>query len=191
MDKDQKELGTTQLLLTFFKIGLSTIGGGYAMIPMMEHELVERNSWLEAKEFVDILALAQASPGVFAANMSSHIGYKLGGTRLAILCTLANILPSLIIVLLIAILFREFRQVEYIDYMFRAIRPVVVGLILAPVLSLSQSIKMNYWTMWLPLIVIVLICWLNISPIYIILASLLLAGANSLYLHLEQRATKS
>ena len=77
----------SQLFSIFFKIGITTIGGGYAMIPMMEHEIVKRTGWLTQEEFLDILAVAQATPGIFAVDMAGHIGHKLGGLRGAIIAS--------------------------------------------------------------------------------------------------------
>ena len=99
-----------RLFGVFFRIGIGTIGGGYAMIPMMEHEVVRKEGWLSEEEFIDIMAVAQATPGVFAVNMAGHIGYKLGGVRVALLAALGNILPSFVIILLLAALFRQFKQ---------------------------------------------------------------------------------
>ena len=83
-----------QLFGIFFKIGVTTIGGGYAMIPIMEHEIVQRMKWLDQQEFMDILAVSQATPGIFAADMASHIVHKLGGVRMAMLRAPGTALPS-------------------------------------------------------------------------------------------------
>ncbi|MBF1047695.1 MAG: chromate transporter, partial [Porphyromonadaceae bacterium] len=98
-----------QLFSIFFKIGVTTIGGGYAMIPMMEREIVDKAGWLSKQEFLDILAVAQATPGIFAVDMAGHIGYKLGGVRMALLAAGANVLPSFVIILLLAAFFHEYK----------------------------------------------------------------------------------
>ena len=103
------------------------------MIPMMQHELVQKEGWLSEGEFIDIMAVAQATPGVFAVNMAGYIGYKLGGLRVAVLAALGNILPSFLIILLLAGIFRQFKEYKLVEYAVRGIRPVVVALIAAPV----------------------------------------------------------
>lgn len=143
------------------------------MIPMMEHEVVERKGWLTREEFLDVLAVAQTAPGVFAVNMSSHIGHRLGGLRAAIVATLANILPSVLVILTIAMFFRTMRDNVWVEYAFRAVRPVAVALIAAPVFTMARSAKLSWQTIWIPVVSAGLIALLGISPIYIIL----LAGA--------------
>ncbi len=171
-----------EVFKAFFKIGIGTIGGGFAMIPMMEQEIVHRHHWLSEEEFVDVLALSQASPGVFAVNLSSHIGYKLGGIKLSILAALANILPSILIILTFAIVLKEFRDNTYVNHCFMAIRPVVVGLIISVVYSLIKKTPLNSKTAFLPIITIVLIYFLHISPVYIIMLGLSFGLFYSLYL---------
>lgn len=160
-----------QLFATFFKIGVGTIGGGYAMVPMMQHEIVSRYKWLEEEEFIDILAISQSSPGVFAVNMSSYIGYKLGGVRSAIIATLANILPSFIIILGIAALFGSLKEFPIVEAAFRGIRPVVVALIAAPVFTMARSAKINRYNWWIPVVATGLIFLLGVSPIYVVLVA--------------------
>ncbi len=171
-----------EIFSSFFKIGLGTIGGGFAMLPMMEREIVERHQWLDKDDFLDVLAIAQASPGIFAVNMASHIGYKLGGIRLALIASFANILPSILIILAIAMVLAEFRDSQYVNYCFMAIRPVVVALILAPVFSLTKHAKLNGITIFIPIITAILICSLGISPIYIILVAIIFGGCYGFYL---------
>lgn len=164
----------------FFRIGIGTLGGGYAMIPMMEYEIVKRQGWLSQQEFLDIIAVAQTSPGIFAANMSSHIGYKLSGLRGALLATLGGVLPSFIIILLIAVCFRAFKDIVWVEYAFKGIRPVVVALIAAPVFSMAKSAKITWQTLWIPILSAGLIYLLGVSPIYIILGAGLLGLAYGL-----------
>ena len=142
-----------RLFGVFFRIGIGTIGGGYAMIPMMEYEIVRKERWLSEEEFIDIMAVAQATPGVFAVNMAGHIGYKLGGVRVALL----------------AALFRQFKQYPLVEYAFRGIRPVVVALIAAPVFTMARTAGLTRYTFWIPIVAAGLIYLLGVSPIYIIL----------------------
>ena len=155
----------------FFRIGIGTIGGGYAMIPMMQHEIVQKEGWLSEGEFIDIMAVAQATPGVFAVNMAGHIGYKLGGLRVALLAALGNILPSFLIILLLAGIFRQFKEYKLVEYAFRGIRPVVVALIAAPVFTMARTAGLTRYTLWIPIVAAGLIYLLGVSPIYVILVA--------------------
>ena len=162
-----KEL--SQLFRIFFKIGVTTIGGGYALIPMMEHEIVKRTGWLTQEEFLDILAVAQATPGIFAVDMAGHIGHKLGGLRGALIASIANVLPSFVIILILATFFQQFKELTLVQNAFRAIRPVVVALIAAPVFSMARSASLSRYTIWIPVLAAILIYFFDVSPVYIIL----------------------
>lgn len=162
-----------ELTATFSKIGLFTIGGGYAMIPLIEHYVVERNKWVEKEEFLDLLALAQSAPGVFAVNIAIFIGYKLRGLKGAIFASIGSALPSVVCILLIAIFFRTFRENQIVEYVFRGIRPAVVALVAAPVFSVAKTAKITYTTVWIPIVAALLIVALGVSPIYIIPAALI------------------
>lgn len=160
-----------ELFWIFFKIGLATIGGGYAMIPMIEHKLVRQYAWLTSEEFMDILAVSQTAPGVFAVNMSQHIGQKIGGLRSALWATLGVVLPSFLIILLLATVFRLARHNVWVEYAFRGIRPVVVALIAAPVFTMARSAKLSWQTLWIPIVAALAIYALDISPVYMLIAA--------------------
>lgn len=160
-----------KLFTTFFKIGLFTFGGGYAMIPLIEREVVQRYRWLEGTEFVDLLAIAQSAPGVFAVNMSVFIGNKQRGTRGALAAALGCVLPSVIIILTIALFFSRFRHVEVVNNVFMGIRPVVVALIAVPVFNVAKSARIGWATAWIPVLSALLIVALGVSPIYIIIVA--------------------
>lgn len=162
---------TWQLFWIFFKIGIATIGGGYAMVPMIEHQIVRQYGWLSQEEFMDILAVSQTAPGIFAVNMSQHIGERIGGLRASIIASLGVILPSFIIILLLASIFRSFRHILWVEYAFRGIRPVVVALIAAPVFTMAQSAKISWRTVWIPIVAAALIALWGVSPIYILVAA--------------------
>lgn len=157
------------MFFTFFRIGLVTFGGGYAMIPMIETEVVEKKRWLEREELMDLIAVAQTCPGVFAVNISIFIGYKLRRTPGAFLCALGTALPSFLIILLIALFFQQFRDNEYIERIFRGIRPAVVALIAAPVFKMAKTAKINLYNVWIPFLSALAIWLLGMSPIYVIL----------------------
>ena len=158
-----------EMFITFSKIGSFTIGGGYAMVPLMEKEIVEKKKWLEKEEFMDILAVAQATPGLFAMNMASHIGYKMRGTWGGITGAMAVALPSIIAILLIAMFFHAFSDNIYIEKIFKGIRPAVVALIATPCFSMARTAKINRHNIWIPIVAALLICAFGVSPIWVIL----------------------
>ena len=157
-----------ELFITFMKIGGFTLGGGPAMVPMMDQEVVNKNHWLSREEFLDILAVSQATPGIFAVDMASHIGYKLGGVKSGIWAALGVVTPSLFIILSIAIIFAQFRDNYWVECAFRAIRPAVVALLAVPVFSMAKSAKITWRNCWIPILSTILIWLLGISPVIVI-----------------------
>ena len=154
---------------TFFHIGIFTLGGGYAMIPLIEEEVVNKKQWVSKGEMLDLIAIAQSCPGVFAINIATFIGYKLQKTRGAICTTIGTALPSFLIILAIAIFFSQFKDNPYVAAMFKGIRPAVVALIAVPTFNLGKRAQLNMWTIWIPVVSALLIWALGVSPIYIIL----------------------
>lgn len=120
-----------KLFVTFAKIGMFTIGGGYAMIPLIEREIVAKQ-WMSKEEFMEMFALTQSLPGVFAVNISIFVGYKLYKVGGSLVCALATILPSFVIMMLIAMFFARFQDNEVMIRIFNGIRPAVVALLLFP-----------------------------------------------------------
>lgn len=161
----------TELFLTFAKIGSFTLGGGYAMVQMMEREVVDNKHWLEKEEFMDTLIVAQSTPGLFAIDMASHIGYKLRGVKGGIVGALATALPSIIAILLIAMFFQAFKGNIYVEKIFMGVRPCVVALILVPCFSMAKKAKLNKYNCWIPIVCALLISALGVSPIICILAA--------------------
>ena len=162
-----------ELFKTFFKIGAFTLGGGYAMIPIIESEVVDKHKWIDREEFVDLIAVAQSCPGVFAANISIFIGYKLRKVRGALCSCLGTILPSFLIILLIAMFFHRFMEVGWVASMFRGIRPAVVALIAVPTFNLAKSAHISWINCWIPVVTALLIWALGVNPIYIIIIAAL------------------
>ncbi|SHD76571.1 chromate transporter [Schnuerera ultunensis] len=154
---------------TFFKVGAFTIGGGYAMIPIIQKEIVDNKNWIKEEEFLDIIAVSQGSPGPIAVNVSIFVGYKLKGFKGALACTLGTTLPSFLIILLIATVFFQFRNNPIIEKVFLGIRPAVVALIVSAVYQLAKKSKFNYKKISISVITALLIVFLSISPIYLIL----------------------
>lgn len=160
-----------QLFITFFKIGVVTFGGGYAMIPMIEAEVVDKKKWIEKDIFLDLIAIAQTCPGVFAINISTFIGYKLRKKHGACLAALGAALPSFIIILLLATTFRQIQDVEWVAACFRGIRPAVVALIAVPTFNLAKSAKIGLINCWIPIASAALIYALGVNPVFIIIAA--------------------
>ena len=161
--------GLGGLFTTFFKIGIFTLGGGYAMIPLIEEEVVNRHRWVEKEELLDLIAIAQSCPGVFAINIATFIGYKLQKTRGAICTTVGTALPSFLIILAIAIFFSAFKDNPVVAAMFRGIRPAVVALIAVPTFRMAQQAKIGWSNAWIPIVSALAIWALGVSPIYIII----------------------
>ena len=155
----------------FFKIGAFTIGGGYAMVPLIENEIVTKRNWISKDDFIDLLAIAQSAPGILAVNISIFIGYKLRGIRGSLVTALGTVLPSFVIILAIAMFFHNFKDNPIVERIFKGIRPAVVALIAAPTFSMAKSAKVNRYTLWIPVISALLIWLLGFSPIWINIAA--------------------
>ena len=154
---------------TFFKIGIFTLGGGYAMIPLIEEEVVNKKQWVTKDEMLDLIAIAQSCPGVFAINIAICIGYKLKKERGAFATAAGTALPSFLIILAIAMFFSQFKDNPIVAAMFRGIRPAVVALIAVPTFNLAKRAELNKWTIWIPIVSALLIWLMGVSPIWIII----------------------
>lgn len=139
------------------------------MIPLMEKELVMRKHWLSKEEFLDLLSVSQAMPGVFAVNMATSIGYRLRGKRGAVIAILGNILMPILIILLLAVFIRYFRDNAIVESIFKGIRPCVVALIAAPVFTMAKNAGLTWKNCWIPLLAAALIWLLGVSPVLIII----------------------
>jgi len=160
-----------RMFWTFNKIGAFTLGGGYAMLPIMEREIVDKHQWLQREEFMDIMAVSQAMPGLFAMNMASHIGFKLRGFWGGVVGTMGVALPSIVAILLIAMCFQSFRDNVYVEKVFRGVRPAVVALIAAPVFSMARTAHLTRYNCWIPVVACLLIAAFGVSPIWVIIAA--------------------
>ncbi len=161
-----------ELFWSFFKIGTFTIGGGYAMIPLMEKELVDRRQWIDREAFMDILAVSQAMPGIFAVNMATNVGYRLHGFKGSVAAIIGNIAIPIVIILCLATCFRFLKDNTIFEAIFKGIRPAVVALIAAPVFNMAKTAGINWRNCWIPIVAAGFIYLLGISPIWIILATL-------------------
>ena len=150
-----------KLFTTFFRIGLFTFGGGYAMLALLESELVEKKKWLEKDEFLDMVAIAESTPGPIAINCATYVGYKRGGVLGAACSTLGVVLPSFIIIFIISLFLDAFLTLELVGYAFRGIQAGVVYLILSAGVKMLKGMKRD--VMSLVIMCCVLICMVLFS----------------------------
>lgn len=129
------------LFAAFFKIGLITFGGGYAMIAIIESELVEKKKWIERDEFLDVIAIAESTPGPIAINSATFIGYKRGGFWGSLFATLGVVMPSFIIIYAISFVFERFLSLTYVAYAFKGIQVCVAYLILSAGIKMFKGVK--------------------------------------------------
>ena len=182
-----------ELFTTFFKIGAFTFGGGWAMISIIEREIVDKHHWIEKDEFLDLLAIAQSLPGILAVNIAASVGDRIKGGKGSIVASLGTILPSFLIILLIAIFLTPdmIKNNRVISSIFMGIRPAVVALIIAPVITSAKAAKLSWKTVWIPFIVALMISidvgFISNPILYIILGGL----GGFLVWWLPQRSKKS
>lgn len=157
-----------EIFFTFFRIGMFTFGGGFAMLPMIQRAIIERKKWIDERTFTDLLIIAQSSPGPVAINTAVFVGYKRKGFGGAVAAALGTIIPSLIIILLIAIFFSSIRSNLYVDAAFKGMRPAVVALIVGPVITLSRS--MEWWKIPIAICVGLSIWYWGFSPVWLLAA---------------------
>lgn len=160
-----------QIFGVFSKIGAFTIGGGYAMIPIIEREMLKRQ-WVAPEEIDDVVVLAQSAPGLLAVNMAIFAGYKIRGIRGSIAATIGAVLPSFIMILLIAMFFTAFRENAIIQRIFQGLRPVAIALILVPAVNMALKSRTKWWAWVLTAATVVAVAFLKISAVWIILAVL-------------------
>jgi chromate transporter len=157
-----------QLFISFLKIGAFTFGGGYAMVPLIEREVIDKKGWVKREDFLDLLTIAQSAPGPIALNTAVFVGYRIRGLKGALSALMGIVLPAFTIILLVAMFFADIRDNQYVDAAFKAMRPAVVALIVAPIVGLAKS--MSYW-LWIVAAVTALAIWyVGFSPIYVLIA---------------------
>lgn len=176
----QNKASLLSIFSVFAKIGAFTIGGGYAMIPLIQNEMIKRG-WLSEKELPDIIALAQSAPGILAVNMSIFAGYKMRGFKGSIVASIGTILPSFLIILLIAAAFSNYQDNPVVIKIFKGIRPVVISLIAVPMVNMARKNNKTWWAWAISAITLVLVAFLDVSPIYILLVIIILSFFIALY----------
>lgn len=168
------------IFLVFAKVGAFTIGGGYAMVPIIRDEVCRRG-WIGENEFPDLLAIAQSAPGLLAVNMSIFAGYRIRGWKGAIAATAGSCIAPFLIILAIAMFFTGFKDNEWVIKAFKGIRPAVVALIAVPMIKMARESNKKWWTWILTAVSICLVAFLKVSPIYILLVTILAFVAISWY----------
>lgn len=164
-----------QLFISFFTIGFFSYGGGYAMIPLIEREIVINKLWLTAEEFIDIVAIAEVTPGPITINSATFVGYKVAGVGGSIMATLGVVAPSLLVIMLLAWLFVRYQGAPQLQAAFSAIRPAVVVLILLAALSVGRHTITEVRSAVLALTVLLLMLKTKINPILLLFASGIIA----------------
>ena len=161
------------LFWTFCKIGALTFGGGYAMLPLIQREIVENKKWSTEKEILDYYAVGQCTPGVIAVNTATYIGYKLRGIIGGIVATLGVIFPSIVIILIIATFLQNFADLAIVQSAFAGIRVAVVALIITTVVKLIKSSIKDYLGVIIAIIAFVISAFIGLSPVYVVIAAAL------------------
>ena len=189
MEKFKKAV---KLFLIMLKIGLITFGGGYAMIAIIDRELVEKKKYLSQEEFLDVVAIAESSPGPIAINSATYIGYKQAGIWGAFFATLGVVLPSFIIIYVISLFFDKFLSLKYVGYAFRGIQACVAFLILSAGIKMVKKLKkdiLSYILLTITVIAMLLLTFFssNISAIFYIL----IGGAAGLFVYLLCKVKKN
>lgn len=169
-----------KLFFTFFKIGAFTFGGGYAMIPLIQREVVDKNHWLTDEDILDIIAIAESTPGPIAINSATFVGYKSAGFLGALLCTTGVVLPSFVVILVISFVLNQFQSLQIVQYAFNGIRAGVLALIVKALVNMYKKCPkgwVSYVVMAASFLVVVLT---DVSVLYVIIGCALFGLATSL-----------
>ena len=158
-----------KLFISFLKIGAFSFGGGYAMLPLIKKEIIEVHGWLTVTEFIDILAVVEMTPGPIAINSATFLGYKVGGVLGSIVATTAVVLPSFVIILIIAHFLSKFRDSPYVDWAFKGIRPVILGLVTSAALTVTMDAFIDIKSALIGLVIFYLITFKELHPIWCII----------------------
>ena len=144
------------------------------MLPLIQREVVDVHGWIDEEEFLNMIALAQAAPGLIAVNSAIFIGWRVGGWRGVCGAVLGAVLPSFLIILLIAIVFQDWKELPAVEAAFKGIRPAVVALIAAPLFKMAKSAKIGWLTALIPIVAALLIWLGHVNPVWVILATIVL-----------------
>jgi chromate transporter len=162
-----------KLVMSFLKVGLFGIGGGYAMLPLIEHEVTSVHGWLSHEEFVDVVAIAEVTPGPIGLNMSTYTGYKVKGFSGSVAATVSNVFPTFLLALIASRLFFRFRGSQDVANFFKGLRPVAIGLIAAAGISMGKVSIVDYRSAIILLVVFLCGFRFKLHPILLIVLSAL------------------
>ena len=144
------------------------------MLPLIQREVVERQRWIDEQEFLNMIALAQAAPGLIAVNSAIFIGWRVGGWKGVCGAVLGAVLPSFLIILAIAMVFADWKELPAVEAAFKGVRPAVVALIAAPLFKLAKSAKISWLTALIPIAAALLIWLGGVNPVWVIVATIVL-----------------
>ena len=163
------------LYRAFFTIGALTFGGGYAMLPMLEREIVNKHKWGTQEELLNYFAIGQCTPGIIAVNTATFVGYKKKGILGGIAATLGVMAPSLIIITVIAMVLEHFMDIVWVQHAFAGIRVAVCALIASSVIKLVKSSIKQWWHIALAVAGFVVVAVFSLSPVYVVIACAVLS----------------
>ena len=170
-----------KLFLTFFKIGAFTFGGGYAMIPLIQKETVETNKWLSDDDILEIIAIAESTPGPIAINSATFVGYKVCGFWGSFFATLGVVLPSFIIILIISYILREFQNIKAVKYAFNGVRAGVLALLIKAIISMYKKVQKNLVSYIVMAFSFIIVAFFDINVLFVIIGCALIGLISSLY----------
>lgn len=182
--KTQNHIG--ELFLAFLKIGTFTFGGGYAMIPLIQREIVERHQWIEEEDLIDMVAISESTPGPIAVNSATFVGYRVGGFWGAFAATFGVVLPSFLIILAISLVLRQFEENPIIQYAFAGIRVGVLALIVKALLRLYRQCPKNWLSYLLMAVALIAVAYFDVNAIFVIIG----CAAASLFVSWGRQASK-
>lgn len=158
-----------QLFLIFFRVGAFTFGGGYAMVPIIQKELVDRAQLMTNEGFLDTLAVCQSLPGAIAVNVSTYAGYQMAGKKGAVACVLGTVTPSFVAILIIAQFYQQIRNMAFMQQFFLGVRPAIVALLIVSLMKLYPSVPKNPFSYAISAITLIFLHFIGLHPIPIII----------------------
>lgn len=173
-----------RLFITFLRIGAFTFGGGYAMIPLIQREIVEKNAWVKPNEMVDILAISQIAPGVIAINSATYVGYRIAGFWGAFFSTLGVVIPSFAVIYVLSFFIQQFKELVWVEYAFRGIRICVIVIMAYAVWKLMKFDKINAAYIIILAAAFIVATFTDINIIFLMLAAI---GVGLVYAYASQR----
>lgn len=170
---EQESLGRrcAALFVTFLKIGAFTFGGGYAMIPLIQRETIESHHWIDDQDLLDMLAIAESTPGTIAVNSATFVGYRVAGFLGALFATTGVVLPSFLVILLLAGVLEQFKELKYVSYAFEGVRAGVAVLIINAVFKLSKQCPKNVFAIMVAAAAFILVALFSLNVIFVIVCA--------------------